>query len=735
MLFSRSCWFYLDSGLFTQVIDLDSMEKKINCGRLLVKRYLVSSFVVFVALWMLAIAVPVRAGLHYSGLIREAEDQTGLFYQSSNHNLALQLSQPLTNYLTVNEVVRYSMRSDDLHPPILETLAPSVDLLNENQLLRFNLSASSSMDLHNDDKVADNGSYEMGLKSKWQPGLVPNFQVVAGQQKSDADQVLNTFGRERNSISSTIDWARNALVMYYNYRRSEDLTPETGRVQDFESHSGNVSFVKGYWDKKLQVRIRQDFTDIEELQKIPTGSGGLVSRGVLKVRTGVDATPGDPFEAIPPLADTTIPMRDGDLLATAYGVGSPSNFNNIELTLTSQVNQIHLYTRTNLGVNPLPGLNWSLYTNDILGTNWDAATPSITGVIYNSAMQRFEISTAVLSVGYIKLVLDVSLGASAIDFTEVEVFNSRLVNTDEVVSRLTTSNTFLNLAGHLSPNWSYLARIGLAITQTDSDRNNKDENFNHGVDLKYNSNDGTFFSTVSLSSNLNVKSDRLAGNSEREAVIYSLDLDKIFLPTLSVGIGVDINEMSQDAVPVSEGHIFRLDSHARLYPDLDLSLMVVAQENESFLNFSKSSSFSGDLTLSSRLIPSLLLTWRGGVAENERGPDAVQSLKSSINMSWRLSDGLHITGGASTTQSDSTEDDPFSFNVGVDLALSGSLLLESDYRRTKDENVSQRGELSLTWFPKNGFRLESGCNYRHIPDQSGKDFTVFGTLQVNFALP
>jgi hypothetical protein len=591
------------------------------------------------------------------------------------------------------------------------------------------------MDLHNDDKITDNGSYEMGLKSKWQPDLAPNFQVVAAQQISDSDPLRKTSGRERNSISSTVDWARNALRMYYNYQWFEDLSLETGRLQDYESHGGNLEFIKGYWGKKLQVRIRQDFTYTEELLKIPTGSGGLISRAVLEVRTGVDVTPGDAFEPIPPLAVTTVPMRDGDLLTTAYGVTSPSNFNNIVMTLTSQIEQIHLYTRTNLGANPLPGLTWALYTNDILGTNWDAATPSITGVTYNSAMQRFEISTAALSVNYIKLVLDVSLAASAIDFTEVQVFHILPVNTNELVTRNTTSNTFLNLSGRLSPNWSYLASIARNITQIESDRNINNENFNHGVDLKYNSNDGTFFSTVSFF-NINVKSDRLASYSERDSVRYSLDLDKIFLPTLSAGIGVDVNEMSEDSVAVSESKMFRLDSYARLYPDLNLYLLVVAQESESFRNLSKSSSFSGDFTLTSRLIPSLLFSWRGGYAENESGPDTlVQSLNSTIYMSWQLSDDLRIIGGASATQSDSAADDPFSFNVGVDLALSKSLLLESDYRRTKEKNVSQVGELSLNWFPKRGFRLEGGCKYRHVSDQSGKDFMVFGTLRVNFSLP
>ncbi len=699
------------------------MKKKLKSNQ---KRVTWVNNLFFAVLLVLSCAAPVNAGLTYSGFISSEEDNTGLFLQTQSHSVNLGLRQQLTNFVAVDEAVRYSYRLVEPLPQT-EQLLPSIDLVNANLLYRFNLSALSTMNLDNNDKIADNSRYEIGFKSQWQSNLVPSLQVVASQRNDLQTVGASSFGEnETNSLSTTLDWHRDALGLYYNNRWTEDFDLRGDLIETTTSHNANLEFDKGFWGNKLHVGFKQVYSETKEVRGEASTSEGLIPQTILEVRTGYDNTPADSAED--PLVVATPAMQDG-ILTIAYPVASNTSFNNIILALAGQVDLIYLYTTTDLGAAAL-GLTWNLFTNDFLGTTWDPATFS-SGVTYNSVRQRFEIKVDGLSVNYLKLVLDIPLAGPAIDFTEVLVFDSRITVTSEKVTLNTNSNTSLNLSSRLSRDWFFNYRTDLAVNEIERASPYEREQLGHGGNLKYSSADGSFFSVFSFTMSRG-RIVRLGVIDENENTTYAVDLNKQFLPTLSAGIGWDRNEFSVNSVRTAERFSYRLDSHAQLYPDLDLDLQVDVSESENFQSLSKSNSVSGDVTLASRLYPGLFLSLAGRYADSEPG---AQVYTSDLIMQWRPSDDLSFSGGVSYIDDNSIEYKQFISRLDIDLVLTEGILLTTDYSATKAEKLSQVGKLSLNWYLKKGLRLEGGCRYRDVSNLSGKDLTVFGNMAINFAMP
>ncbi len=682
----------------------------------------------------LSCAAPVKANLIYSGAIFTEEDETGSFNSTNYHSLSMGLSQNFTNFLSANEIVRYSsQRSESLRS---EQLVPSIDLVNENLLTRLNMSVSSSMALDKNEKLDDSARYEMGFKSKWKSDLVPALQVVINRKNNRGNPgLLRLDNVGRDSLSTTLDWERNALGLYYNHRLDEDFFQDGGRLFTIESHNGNLKFAKSYWDKKLQVSFSHGYTNIETVQEA-TATGSLISQPLLEVRSGIDNTPADPLEA----TAANALLRDGNLLDTAYSVASSSNFNNILLALSGQVDQIYLYTRTDLSATPLTGLTWTLFSNDILGTAWDAVTLPPGAIEYRGNVPEpyFVIKIDGFSANYLKLVLDIPLAGPAVDFTEVRAFDASIVAGSENISLNRSNNTSLSLGGRLSRNWSYNYRANLSVTEIGKTSSVwEQERQSQGGDLKYNSFDGTFFSVVGFSTFKN-KSDRKQIVSETESVHYSVDIDKQFLPTLSAGIGWELNELSAASERLTETVLYRFESTAQIYPDLSLNLEVDASESESFQVLLKNSAISTKLALTSRLKPDLFLDVRKDSSAEGSG---FGSLDRKINTSgivfrWRPSDDLNVSGSASYRDSNTPEPNQILLNLDVGLAVAEGVLLEADYSTIiEGENDNQTGEVSLNWYPKRGFRIDGGCRYRHFTGQVGKDFMAYGRLYINFALP
>ncbi len=686
-------------------------------------------------LLVLSCSAPASAGLVYSGSVLSEEDVDGRFQQRESHGLSLQLRQEITTFLSVIEAVRYSYQRTEPQP-INERLSPSVDVLNENPFLRLNLSVSGVMALENEEKLADNGRYEMGLQSKWRSDLVPAMQVVASRRKNGSNVELGRTNQKTTTLATTLNWKRGALAMYYNQLWAEDDNLQNDQLETNESQLANLEFNKLYWDKKLQVGFRQNYNNSKRILGATITGLGLIPQNILEVRTGIDNTPADSFDELAP--GIPVPqnpqLQDLDLLSTAYSVANNSSFNNILLAVTGQTDQIHLYTRTNLGASALTGLTWALFTNDILGTAWNVATPTITGVNYNSVMHRFEIDIASLSVNYLKLVLDISLTGSAIDFTEVQVFDNRIVTVSENSSQNTSSQTSLNLGGRLSESWSFNCQANLSNQEVATAELYEQVRFGQGIDLKYSSQDKTFFSAVAFT-NATVKQTRRATEvTESGYVTYSVDLEKHFLPTLSAGLGWDIREFSLASVRLSETTTYRLDSHAQLYPDLDLNIRIDVRESQDFQNSLKTSSNSGSLTLTSRLKPSLFLSFTGSYTDIDG--DASQGFPSSISMQWRPSEDLSFGGTASYVENPSLDYNSFSSKLTMDLVVTENVVLNGDYSTTRAQNVSQLGKLSMQWLPKRGLRFEGGCRYSHVSDLTAEnDFMAFGRVVVSFSLP
>jgi hypothetical protein len=679
----------------------------------------------------LAGAAPATAGLTYTGAISTEQDDTGRFNEVYRQNIGMGLRQDITNFWTVNENLRYSYSRAEPSPKT-EQVAPNVDFLNDNSLFRLNLSAASVMDLERNNSLADQGTYEMGLRSKWQHDVVPTLQFVVNYFDHSSATEFSSSAREQFSVSSTADWARDAFKIYYNHRWQEIKNPETSRIETTESHNGNFAFNKRYWNNKLQVGFSQEYRNTQNDVTIGSSSGGDIPRIMNEVRAGFDDSPADFTDA----ATVEPRLKDGDLATTAYSVASASSFNNMVLALTTPVDRIYLYTGANLDAASLSGLTWALYSNDFLFTSWDLVSSAIAGVTYNIVRQRFEIELASLSANYLKLVLSVPLTVPTIDFTEVQVFDTREIVTAISAANNTASQSALNLGGRISRNWSFDYRANFNVQENDSYSLVRQEQVGQAGDLKYGSPDGTFDSVASvfLSS---LRDQRATTTSELDIVQYSVNLNKDFLPTLSVGFAWDIRESYLASELISESTTYLINSYAQLYPDLDLSLVVNAVESEEFQAQATSSSISGAIGLTSRINPGLTLIINQGYAGRENEPQAAraQEFSSAVAVQWRPADDLFFSGNASYLDTDGPDKNPVDMRLTMGLSLTEILLLAVNYSTTVAQLVSQVGEISLQWYPHKGLEFVNGCKYMHVSDQSGNNFMAYSRVVVNFAVP
>jgi hypothetical protein len=229
-----------------------------------------------------------------------------------------------------------------------------------------------------------------------------------------------------------------------------------------------------------------------------------------------------------------------------------------------------------------------------------------------------------------------------------------------------------------------------------------------------------------------------ATSSDRESSRYSVDLSKNFLPTLSLGFGWGGSELFVDSVLISQNFTSRLDGQAQIYPDLDMAFVIAAYESDNVQSSAKTSTRSGDLSLTSRMNPGLLLTLRGGYDETESElldqAASSRGYSSSVTFNWRPADSLFFNGAVVYADNSSAQSQ-LSWQLAMDMILSELLLFEVDYLSAKAQEVSQTGKAVLTWSGRKGVRFENGCEYRHVTGQSEKNFLAFSRLAVNFAIP
>lgn len=686
------------------------------------------SFGLVLAAVLLWNGIGLTAGLTYNGSFLAEENEGGEFIQQRRQSAGLSLSHELTNVISLKEYVRYNERWQESADNKSEQMTQGVSLVADHELWQSDFSAASTLDLGGDREQAESESYGARWSSKWKTDLAPGLAVrLDSRKESDGERDSEDLG-----VSTALDWRRDNLSWTYDYRWRQ-REPDGGELLDTTtSQDFQAGYAYSFWQKRLSLGLKHNYrTSTIEREARQTGSVSLPVN-LLEVRTGTDTTPADAFED--PSLTINNQMDDSILNAPAYSVTAGSSLNNIVIRPDGMnIDRIYIYTVTDLGGSALTGLTWSVYANDLLGTAWDPV--ALNGVIYNSVLRRYELDIGGLAVDYLKIVLDISLLGPDIDFTEIEARDNLFLESDTVIlNENDTTLTGLSLGARVTENLllSYRADFETRETSTAAGERDQDE-FSQSAGARYLSPDQTFSSSLSFN-NRRGETETGAGVTESETRSYGLDLDKQFLPTLSAAIGISKSENHQNSTQFSESMTYRLDSFAKLYPDLDLNIQVNYGETTNLQTATKSDNNSAAVSLLSRLSPAITMSLRENYTESQ----SADSYTTQASINWQISDMLVIRGGAdhTKTEDDAGGNDALGLNSSLNLALSRVLLLEVDYNSNRaDGGVTETGEASLNWYPKQWLRLEAGCSYRHAPALPADDYRGYGRLDINFRLP
>ncbi len=669
------------------------------------------------------------AGLTYNGSYQAEENAGGEFIQRRQQSAGLSLSHELTNIISLREYVRYNERWEESTDNKSEQMTQGVSLIANHDLWQSDFSAASTLDLGSEHEQLESESYGARWKSKWKTDMVPGLAVRLDSRKESR----GVRDSEDLGMSTALDWRRNNLSLTYDYRWRQQEPDWAELLDTTTSQDFQAGYTYSFWQRRLSLGLKHNYrTTSNEREARQTGSFSLPVN-LIEVRTGTDATPADAFED--PSVAINNQMDDSVLNVSAYSVTTNSTFNNIMIRPDGvNIDQIHIYTEIDLGGTALDGLTWSVYTNDLLGTSWDSVP--LNGISYNSILRRYELDIGELAVDYLKIVLDISLLGTDINFTEIEARDNIFLSSDTVILNETdTSQTGLSLGARVTENLLLSYRADFETRETSSVARESDQNeLSQSAGARYLSPDQTFSSSLTFG-NRRRETETGAGVTENETRSYALDLDKQFLPTLSAAIGISKSENYQDSTQFSEAMTYRLDSFAKLYPDLDLNIQLNYGETTNFQTATKSDNNRATVGLLSRLSPAITLSLREDYSES----GSSESYKTVASLNWQISDMLVVRGRADhnrTERDDAGSTEAVGFNSNLNLALTTDLLLEVDYSSSRASgDVTETGEASLNWYPKSWLRLEAGCSYRHAPALPADDYRGYARADINFKLP
>lgn len=688
-------------------------------------------------LWFFSLTAPGTAGLNYSGALTGQEQQSGGIIYSQDHNVGLQLSQVLTTFASISEQGRYSYVQNQ-QEDVRETLSRSFDLVDKNQLFRVNLSGYATSRRADGREQSESRALDAGFRSDWENDFYPSLHFGFGKTTEQLTNRADLPVQETGHFDTSLEWERSNLALYYNYRYS-DADYGVGYASQINgAHSGSLKFSDTYWQNKFRVRFEQLFTQ-NSREFYGLGAGFQLPIFITDVSTGHDDSPADNLED-PAVVNNNL-MRDSDLLTPAYPVAAGSTFNNIVLVSNNQViTKINLYT--NPGFSSDPGLIWALYSTELLGTGWELVSTAITGVIYDVSAQRFEITLAPVAAKYLKISLAYpALTGPDVVFTEVEVFNvfDSAVAAAPREERISNS-TLLSLSTVLSKNF----RLGYVAENNDSGLKGNTANNNRELSQQVN------LAYDSLEKSRANSSLFLSEQAELETRRYFLGFHHEFLPTLSVALSWSKSESYLASLLATESAIYRLDTTAQLYPDLDMTVGFTLS-NSGFFQDNLWSERQGDsllFQLTARLDPGTTLNLSETISEQKTpGSATTRSSVTTVSFTSRISEAVALSGqGGYSTQSPA-QADSFTFRTSLNIALNKQTSLSATYAYNYqaiasptatpggESDTTQSGAIDLRWTPKSGLVFEGGTTYQAQVDPAEKEFLTYGKVRVSFMVP
>ena len=694
-------------------------------------RSLVLAFAAGLGLWVfLGQTQEAAATLSYRGLWEARENEEGRVLQQYDHLFGISAGQNLTERLSSTEKVNYNYRWEQ-EGVARRTVSPGASVSMAGDLLLGSLAVNSIRDLGSQKTQADSDTLGLTLASHWQKKMVPALRAVYDYTHRWDDSNNRRTDENRQLVGGEVDWDLRLAQAFYSYRHEDAKYTDNQIIQD--THLARLNIARVWLDNRLRVSLGHEYnqTGNERLVPFDSSTTAHILLNLTDFRTATDPTPADTDDSMF-VADNPA-LHDGNLLLSAYPVSNPGNPNCLRiLTNGQQVDRLYLYTQTNLGVAPL-GLTWRVYSNnDPVLTPW-AQQLAVT-VSYDTINQRFVIDLPALKVNYLKVVVDLDVVAPVFDFTEVQceqILHGTVGSTLSIKSENQSNKSNFNLDFRL--NRTVALFYNLLLEKEESDLFLVNERENHNGGLRWQNSVGDLKSILSYG----LTRQSSWASPESQTATYQLNINKIFLPTLSVAVGGAREEVSQAGSAISSRNRYTFYTDAKLYPDLNSQLEVIYWEQEVLhpgLASSLADSLHMQFTVTSRFRPSLSITFYDIYEDQSLDNQVTRNQNiSGLSGSWQLS-GWCSLRASGQMENNKLIHDAYTYSLGAVVGLTSSLELKADYSLHKAETMGQSGNAALRWSARRNISWEIGCDYAESEAVAVRNlYKVYSRLNVNFA--
>ncbi|MGV1100013.1 hypothetical protein ACUUL3_11475 [Thiovibrio sp. JS02] len=551
----------------------------------------------------------------------------------SAFNYNLNLSQHLTEALSLSETMRYNRRWEEDRDT--ESFDPNLRFAVDNDIFLLDLFGSASQRRDSTQANRRNTSWESTWASNWEKRFWPKLRASYGEDFARDDEDPSVNDTEGSRENASVDWDLELCRTYYNINRSRHTDNATQATSRATSQFAKFDTGRAFWDDRLDLRFSQQYSVNKSESSTSVGAGGvaLIPQSLSQVLTGKDATPDDTSGG--ELSGNT-QLHDGDT-ETASGLFTDGIDNppvNIAVKVDfSQVDLLYLYTKNNDAAHA-GSFTFDLYTS-ANGTDWQKIGTSI-GHTYDPVERRF-----VLSIGgprrlWLKLVITNS-SLTQVDFTEVEVY-SRVVSSGTAVEQARKSTTAIsdfNMGYKVLP--TVFMAYSLSVENGDYASGVTHDRRSQAGNLRWDP--STYLrSSLDLSETLEQNGD-LPETLNRT---YGLNFSSPPIPTVDMNLGLSRTEEYEGDLLQRTSHDVGLYTSAALYPDLDSSLDLTygrAVEEESD---EASRHYTSRLTLTARLIPDVIADLSGEYQRTMATETTIDTIDSGLNVNWRTSDMLSL---------------------------------------------------------------------------------------------
>jgi len=667
----------------------------------------------------------------YSGLWEARENDQGRILQKYAHLFSVNLAQDLSDRLTSRENVNYTYQWEQ-EVGLGETASPGASLALNSELFLANLAVNSVRNLRSRSGQPDSDTVGVNWTSSWQKSFVPDLRFNYDQSRSKTDQIDQTRNDGRKDYGAEVKWDLRLVQAMYTYRKDE--FDYTNYQTNQDSQMARVNAGQAWLDNRLRIDVGHEYNQSHSETLIT--APGSVQIAIFSAFTGVESFPGSPTVVDSLLASPA--LIDNNLLGSAYSVpvSPPSSCIRLQNNTNDAVELIYLYNNNsidNLVSNPAT-VTWRLYYNNALfAVNPWTLVPGIS-VTYEPANQRFVMVVPKINANYLKVVVDRGVAAPSLNITEVKaykIYTASGVTGRPIQSTNKTNRSNFSLDYKLNKSVGFYYNFLMSRDETNSDIMNENVTHNGGARLQNAA--GDLRSNISYS----LSKIRYKDTPEEQTKVYLVDINKVFLPTLTVALSGSREESSQDGAAISDRYRYTFYTDAKLYPDLTSRLEVTYWTQNSYhpgLASNKWDDFRTQLTVTSRFRPSLVVSFVD-IYEVQNQDSKLMDKKnsSSLSGSWQLSELCSLNGSVQNEESQ-VNHSSYVYALGMVVGLGSGLEFKANYSLSDSVTTSQSGNASLLWRAHQNLSWEVGCDYAETDEAANQNvYKVYSKLLVSFA--